>query len=430
MLNLVTLILQMAVVLGLCRLSGDLFLRIHQPRVNGEMFAGILLGPSLLGWVAPQLSRYLFPPSSFDFLNALGQLGVILFMFLAGLAIDPAELKSQAKATISTTIASIAAPMLLAFALAAYLYPRLASPGVNFVNFALLLGAAMTITAFPMLAKLLLERNMLSSALGTVAVGSACVAGVFTWCVLAYVVARIKNPQNKLGLYLTFIGILLFTAAMFYLVKPWLQRFGNLYRESGALSEKSMAVMMVIVVAASVCSGYLGLHPLFGAFLVGAVMPKANRFGAYVTGRLEVITTAVLLPLYLAFSGLRTNLLTLRGAQMWLITGLIIIVAILGKVATSALSGWASGMSWREAAGLGWLLNMRGLICLIVLNIGLDLKIINSTIFSMMVVMALVNTFLTLPMFDWFCPRQKAVEKTGETVPAAQFDSRTYASAD
>jgi K+:H+ antiporter len=430
MLNLVTLVLQMAVVLGLCRLVGDLFLKIHQPRVNGEMFAGILLGPSLLGWVAPQLSRYLFPPSSFDFLNALGQLGVVLFMFLAGLAIDPGELKSQAKATISVTIASIGAPMLLAFALAVYLHPRVASPGVSFVNFALLLGAAMTITAFPMLAKLLLERNMLSSPLGTVAVGSACVAGVFTWCVLAYVVARIKNPQNKLTLWLTFVGIVLFTAVMFYVVKPWLQRFGDLYREGGALNEKAMAMMMVIVVVASVCSGYLGLHPLFGAFLVGAVMPKTNRFGAYITSRLEVITTAVLLPLYLAFSGLRTNLLTLRGGQMWLITGLIVLVAILGKVVASALAGWASGMKLREAAGLGSLLNMRGLICLIVLNIGLDLKVLNSTIFSMMVVMALVNTFLTLPMFDWFCPRQAAVEKAVEVASAAQLGSRAYAPAD
>jgi Kef-type K+ transport system membrane component KefB len=184
------------------------------------------------------------------------------------------------------------------------------------------------------------------------------------------------------------------------------------------------------VVVASVCSGYLGLHPLFGAFLVGAVMPKTSGFGAYVASRLEVITVAVLLPLYLAFSGLRTNLLTLRGTQMWLITGLIVLVAILGKVVASALAGRAAGMSWREAAGLGSLLNMRGLICLIVLNIGLDLKIINSTIFSMMVVMALVNTFLTLPMFDWFCPRQSAAEKVDESVPAAALGSGAYAPAE
>jgi Kef-type K+ transport system membrane component KefB len=413
MLNLVTLVLQMAVILGLCRLVGDLFLKIGQPRVNGEMFAGILLGPSLLGWLAPQLSGYLFPRSSFDFLNALGQLGVILFMFLAGLSMNPGDLKSQAKSTISVTLASIGAPMLLAFALAAYLYPRLASPGVNFTNFALLLGAAMTITAFPMLAKLLLERDMLSSPMGTVAVGSACVAGVFTWCVLAYVVARIKNPGGKLGLYLTFAGILVFIAAMFYLAQPALARFGTLYQRGGGLNEKSMAVLMVIVFIACVISGYLGLHPLFGAFLVGAVMPKIEGFGGYVAGKLEVITTAVLLPLYLAFSGLRTNLLTLKGAQMWLLTGLIILVAILGKVVASALAGWASGMKLREAAGLGSLLNMRGLICLIVLNIGLDLKVFNSAIFSMMVVMALVNTFLTLPMFDWFCPRQPSGGNAG-----------------
>lgn len=159
-------------------------------------------------------------------------------------------------------------------------------------------------------------------------------------------------------------------------------------------------------------------------------MPKANRFGAYVTGRLEVIVGAVLLPLYLAFSGLRTNLLTLRGTEMWLITGLIVLVGILGKVVASALAGRAAGMNFREAAGLGSLLNMRGLICLIVLNIGLDLKIIDSTIFSMMVVMALVNTFLTLPMFDWFCPRKAVAEKTSDTALPAKFDSPSYVPAD
>jgi Kef-type K+ transport system membrane component KefB len=414
MLNLLALMLQMAVILIVCRLVGDLFLKIGQPRVNGEMFAGILLGPSLLGWVAPKVSHYLFAPASFDFLNALGQLGVVLFMFLAGLSIDPAEIKSQAKATTSITIASIGAPMLLAFALAAYLYPRVATPGVNFTNFALLLGAAMTITAFPMLAKLLLERNLLSSPMGTVAVGSSCVAGVFTWCVLAYIVASIKNPGSRLGLYLTFAGILLFTVAMFAVVQPRFNRFGEIYRQTGTLGEKPMAVMMVIVVIASVISGYLGLHPLFGAFLVGAVMPKSKGFGDFVSGKLAVITTAVLLPLYLAFSGLRTNLLTLRGVQMWLITGLIIAVALVGKVVASALAARASGMSLRQGFALGSLLNMRGLICLIVLNIGLDLKLINSAVFSMMVVMALVNTFLTPPMFNWFYPRQPAQEKDAD----------------
>jgi Kef-type K+ transport system membrane component KefB len=419
--NLVLLVLQITVVLIVCRLVGDLFLKIGQPRVNGEMFAGILLGPSLLGWVWPQGSHYLFPPSSIEFLNALGQLGVILFMFLAGLGINPGKLASQARATIAASIASILAPFLLAFALSSYLYPRLAPAGVGFTNFALLMGAGMTITAFPMLAKLLLERNILGTQLGTVAVACSCLAGVATWCILAYIVVLIKASQNKSMLYLTFAGIVFLFVGTFTLVKPLLQRFERQYRQEGVLGEKAMAIIMILTVAVAVCAGYLGLHPLFGAFLVGAAMPKGSRFVSYVTGRLEVITLSVLLPLYLAFSGLRTNVLTLRGAQMWLICGLIIVVGILGKVVASMLAAWASGMPWRESAGLGSLLNMRGLICLIVLNIGLDLKIFNTVIFSMMVVMALVNTLLTLPMFDWFCPREMFQETRGVGTP--QTDS-------
>jgi Kef-type K+ transport system membrane component KefB len=417
--NLTLLALQITVVLIVCRLVGDVFLKIGQPRVNGEMFAGVLLGPSLLGWVSPQISHYLFPPTSVEFLNVLGQTGVILFMFMAGLGINPAELASQARATITASIASIAVPILLAFAISVYLHPRLAPEGVSFTNFALLMGAGMTITAFPMLAKLLLERNILGTQMGTVAVACSCVAGVATWCILAYIVLLIK-AQAKFMLYLTFVGIILLFVAAFTVVKPLLRRLGDQYEQTGVLGEKPMAIVMIVTVAIAVCAGYLGLHPLFGAFLAGAAMPKGKRFIAYVTSRLEVITLSVLLPLYLAFSGLRTNVLTLRGVQMWLICGGVILVGILGKVVAPALAAWASGMPFREAAGLGSLLNMRGLICLIVLNIGLDLKVFNTPIFSLMVVMALVNTLLTLPMFDYFCPREMFQQASeGATVEPA-----------
>lgn len=402
--NLVLLVLQISVVLIVSRLVGDFFLKIGQPRVNGEMFAGILLGPSLLGWVWPQAAHYLFPANTFDLLNALGQMGVVLFMFLAGLGINPGSLSSKKGPTIAASLASILVPIALAFALATYVHPRYAPEGASFMNFALLLGAGMTITAFPMLAKLLLERDILGTQLGTVAVTCSCIAGVVTWCMLAYIVVMVK-AQSKAILYLTFAGIVALFAVMFTVVKPQMQRFERIFVANGMLAERPMAIMMIMVVMIATAAGYLGLHPLFGAFLVGAVMPKSNRFVAYVTSRLEVITLSLLLPLYLAFSGLRTNVLTIKGAQMWLVCGLIIVVGILGKVVASALAAWVGGMPIREAAGLGSLLNMRGLICLIVLNIGLDLKLFNTPIFSMMVVMALVNTLLPLPMFDFFCPR-------------------------
>ena len=229
---------------------------------------------------------------------------------------------------------------------------------------------------------------------------------------LAYIVVMVK-AQSRLTLYLTFAGIVALFVLMFTVVKPQMQRFERMFAANGILGEKPMAVMMILIVIIAAAAGYLGLHPLFGAFLVGAVMPKGNRFVAYVSSRLEVITLSLLLPLYLAFSGLRTNVLTIKGAQMWLVCGLIIVVGILGKVVASAIAAWMSGMPIREAAGLGSLLNMRGLICLIVLNIGLDLKLFNTPIFSMMVVMALVNTLLPMPMFDWFCPREMFVVSAG-----------------
>ena len=419
--NLVLLMLQITVVLIVSRIVGDLFLKIGQPRVNGEMFAGILLGPSLLGWVLPQAAHYLFPTTTFDFLNALGQLGVVLFMFLAGLGINPNSLASKKGPTIAASLASIVVPIALAFGLATYIHPRYAPEGASFMNFALLLGAGMTITAFPMLAKLLLERNILGTQLGTVAVACSCIAGVVTWCMLAYIVVMVK-AQSKLMLYLTFAGIVALFVVMFTLVRPQMKRFERLFTASGALGEMPMAIMMILIVIVAAAAGYLGLHPLFGAFLVGAVMPKGNRFIAYVTGRLEVITLSLLLPLYLAFSGLRTNVLTIKGAQMWLVCGLIIVVGILGKVVASAVAAWMAGMPIREAAGLGSLLNMRGLICLIVLNIGLDLKIFNTPIFSMMVVMALVNTLLPMPMFDWFCPREMFAKSANIEARMAPLD--------
>ncbi len=404
MLNLGTLVLQMTLILVACRLVGELFLKIRQPRVNGEMFAGILLGPSLLGLVAPHISAYVFPKPTLEFLNALGQMGVVIFMFLAGLEIDPEELKKQARAAASSSVISILAPFLLAYPLALYLYPRASSPDVKFMNFTLFLGAATSITAFPMLARILAERGILTSRLGVVSVASAAVAGVATWCMLAYIVLLIKSGKGGTGLLWTLIGIVAFLLAMFGVMKRLLGGYGSAFRKDGALSDRAMATMMILLLGAGICTGYLGLHPLFGAFVLGMVMPKDLPFVKYVRGRLETITLAVLLPLYFAFSGLRTNLGAVKGGQMWMWCGIIIAVAILGKVVAPMLAAWATGMPLRESAGLGALLNTRGLIALVVFNIGLDLKVISVPVFSMLVMMALVNTVLTTWLLDLFCP--------------------------
>jgi len=405
MLNLVTLVLQMALVLVVCRLAGELFLKIRQPRVNGEMFAGILLGPSLLGALAPHASAYIFPKTTLEFLNALGQIGVVIFMFLAGLEIDPDALKKQAASAATASIACVAAPFLLAYPLALYLVPRAAAPGTNLLNFTLFLGAATSITAFPMLARILAERGMLTSRLGLVSVAAAAVSGVATWCILAYIVLLIKSAKGGSALLWTVAGIVAFGVVMFGVVRPMLRVYGNAFLQNGGvLSERAMAALMILLVAAAVCTGYLGLHPLFGAFVLGMVLPKDLRFIHYVRGRLDTITLAVLLPLYFAFSGLRTNVLEVKGAQMWIWCALIVGIAILGKVVAPMLAAYLTGMPLRESAGLGALLNTRGLIALVVFNIGLDLKVISPALYAMLVMMALVNTILTTWLLDLFYP--------------------------
>lgn len=417
---LVILVLQIALVLGVCRLVGDLFLKIGQPRVNGEMFAGILLGPSLLGMVAPQISAYVFPKPTLGLLNALGQIGVVLYMFLAGLEIDPDELKKQMGAAAVSSLACVIAPFILAYPLAVYLFPRVAPRGATFFQFTLFLGAATSITAFPMLARILAERKILASRLGLVAVTASAVAGVVTWCILAYVVLVIKSANGGTGLVWTVAGIVAFTIAVFTVVRARLEGYGTSFKKKGVLSDRAMATMMILLLAGGVCTGYLGLHPLFGAFLVGMAMPKDAGFVQYVRDRLETITLTVLLPLYFAFSGLRTDLLTLRGAQMWLWCGIIIGVSLLGKLVAPMLAARAAGMPLGESAGLGALLNTRGLIALVVFNIGLDLKVISTPLFSMLVMMALVDTVLTTWLLDLFHPvaRVKVMRRKAPAVGA------------
>src|SRR5439155_15938519 len=206
--NLFTLVLQIAVILAVCRLVGTLFQKIQQPRVVGEMFAGIMLGPSLLGWIAPQLSAYLFPPTSLGFLNALSQVGVVIFMFLVGLGINPKELKEQWHAAVLTSHVSITAPFVLASFLSIYLYPKLSDDSVAFTSFALFMGAAMSITAFPVLARILTERDMLQSRLGTVAIACAAVDDVTGWCILAYIVLLIRSAHTATPIWLTVGGLI------------------------------------------------------------------------------------------------------------------------------------------------------------------------------------------------------------------------------
>jgi Kef-type K+ transport system membrane component KefB len=414
MLNLPLLLVQVAVILIVARLVGLLFRKIHQPQVMGEMVAGILLGPSLLGWVAPAVTLALFPPESLGYLNALSQIGLLLFMFLVGLELDPQILRGRGHAAVVTSHVSILAPFFLGTLLALFLYPRLSDDSVPYVHFALFLGIAMSITAFPVLARILTERNLLRTPLGSLTIACAAVDDVTGWCVLAGVVILVRADDGVMPLWLTLAGSAVYIVAMLFVIRPLLGRLETIYKQRGKLSHDVMAIIFLLVLVSGLITEWLGIHALFGAFLAGAIMPKNYRFVHTLTEKLEDVAVVLLLPLFFAFTGLRTSIGLISGAEMWFFCALIILVAIMGKFGGSTIAARVSGIPWREASALGILMNTRGLMELVVLNIGLEIGVLSPAMFTMMVIMALTTTFMTSPLlqrvyFGTFRPEETAV---------------------
>ena len=399
--HLPTLLIQIGVILLVARIVGWIFRKIHQPQVMGEMVAGILLGPSLLGWLAPNVSAALFPPESLGFLNSLSQIGLLLFMFLVGLELDPLMLRGRGHAAIVTSHVSILAPFFLGTLLALYLYPRLSDDSVTFTNFALFVGTAMSITAFPVLARILAERNLLRTRLGTVTIACAAVDDVTGWCILAGVVLLVRATEGSIPLWLTLFGSVVFIVVMLFATRPLLSKLERIYHQRGKLGQDVMALVFLLVLLSGLVTEWLGIHALFGAFLVGVIMPKHHGFVHALTEKLEDTAVVLLLPLFFAFTGLRTSIGLVSGAEMWFYCVLIIFVAIAGKFGGSTIAARISGMPWREAGAIGILMNTRGLMELVLLNIGLDIGVLSPALFTMLVLMALITTFMTAPLLQW-----------------------------
>jgi Kef-type K+ transport system membrane component KefB len=406
-LNLFHLVLQIAVILVAARLVGFLFQKINQPQVMGEMVAGILLGPSLLGWLAPGVSAALFHPSSLSYLNALSQVGLVVFMFVVGLALKPSELHGYGHAAVLTSHVSIVAPFCLGGLTALYLYPRLSDDGVTFTGFALFMGAAMSITAFPVLARILSERGLVRSRMGTLAIACAAVDDVTGWCILAYIVVLVRVTHATRPAWVTIGGSILYVLIMLFVVRRILPAFEREFRKRNTLSDNLIAVIVVLVLASALATEWLGIHLLFGAFLMGAIMPKAPEFTRYLLHKFESVTVVLLLPLFFAYTGLRTRIGVGGGRAVWLYSAIVIVVAITGKLGGSMFAARLAGMPWREAASLGILMNTRGLMELVILNIGLDIGVISPAMFSIMVLMALVTTFMTTPLLEWVYPARR-----------------------
>ncbi|HEY7090135.1 MAG TPA: cation:proton antiporter, partial [Tepidisphaeraceae bacterium] len=400
-----TLLLQLALILALSRFVGWVFAYFRQPQVVGEMVAGIMLGPSVLGLLAPDLAKSIFPAESVQYLSVLSQIGVIFFMFLVGLELDPKLLRNRGHTALVVSHVSIVAPFLLGAALTLYLYPRLFndSPLMNFTSVALFMGAAMSITAFPVLARILTERNIHKTNVGAVAITCAAVDDVTAWCMLAFVVGIARADGIAPGIRTAVLSVV-YVALMFVLVRPFLRRIQGLYERRGHLTQTLVAVVFLLALLSAFATEWIGIHALFGAFLMGAIMPKGTKFVRALSEKLEDYTVVFLLPIFFAFTGLRTQIGLLNNADLWFDTALIIAVACLGKFGGSALAGRACGLGWREASTVGILMNTRGLMELVILNIGLQEGVITPAVFAMMVIMALVTTALTTPILFWVFP--------------------------
>ncbi len=384
--------------------------RIGQPPVIGEVIAGILLGPSLLGdW-----SSMIVSEDAVEVLTMIAQLGVILYMFVIGLELDAGLLGKRVHSTVAISHASIIAPFLLGSALALFLYERLSTSDVPFTSFSLFLGVAMAVTAFPVLARILTDRGLSKTPIGLVALACAATDDATAWCLLAFVVgvARARVDESLM----VAVWAVAYVAAMLLVVRPVLLRL--LPRGDAPVRRSTLGVVFALLLLSALATEAIGIHALFGAFLFGAIIPHDSPVARTLGQKLEDVVTLVLLPAFFAVTGMKTQVGLVEGVEAWLILGLIVAVATLGKVGGTMAAARLTGMSWRDSAALGALMNTRGLMGLIVLKQGLDMKVISPTLFTMMVLMALVTTVATAPALHFLlAARSPSPENTESGAP-------------
>ncbi len=393
------LLAQIITIVLVARFFGWLCVKIGQPAVIGEMIAGIILGPSFIGLHFPEFSATLFPGHSMDNLKFLSQVGLILFMYIVGMEVDLKILQKQAHDAVVISHASIIFPFALGFGLAYFIYSSLAPANVEFISFSLFIGIAMSITAFPVLARIVQERGIQKTKLGTIVITCAAADDITAWCILAAVIAIVKAGSFASSLYVIVLAMA-YVFLMIKLVRPFLRRISELYPNRETLSKPIIAVFLLVLILSSYLTEIIGIHALFGAFMAGAIMPDNIRFREIFIEKVEDVAMILFLPLFFVFTGLRTEIGLINDIELWKVTGWIILVAVTGKFAGSAIAARFVGQSWKDSLTIGALMNTRGLMELVVLNIGYDLGVLSPEIFSMMVIMALVTTFMTGPALD------------------------------
>ena len=416
------LLAQIVTIILVARIFGWICKKIGQPSVIGEIIAGIVLGPSLVGMYFPEFSAALFPPQSLGNLNFLSQIGLILFMFIVGREIDVNVLKNKAHDAVVISHASIIVPFSLGMGLAYFIYQSFAPVGVRFTSFGLFIGISMSITAFPVLARIVQERGIHKTRLGTIVITCAAADDITGWSILAAVIAIAKAGSFVSSLYTILLAVG-YVFLMIKIVRPFLKRVGDLHASSANLSKSIVAIFIVTLILSSWITEIIGIHALFGAFMAGAIMPTNQKFRNIFIEKIEDIALVLLLPLFFVFTGLRTEIGLLNDVYLWKITGLIILVAITGKFIGSALAAKFVRQSWKDSLTIGALMNTRGLMELVVLNIGYDLGILTPKVFAMMVIMALVTTFMTGPALDLinWAFKSKAEDKINEISRISKF---------
>lgn len=396
---LAVLLAQIATIIFVARVFGWVCTKIGQPVVIGEMIAGIMLGPSFVGMHFPEFSAALFPKASLGNLQFVSQIGLILFMYIVGMEISLKTLKDKAYDAVIISHASIFIPFTLGVGLSYFLYAEFAPANVPFSVFALFSGVAMSITAFPVLARIVQERGLNKTKLGTISLTCAAADDVSAWCILAALIAFVKAGTFINGLF-TIVMAIAYVFFMIRVVRPFLQRISEKHNTVETVTRPVIAIFFLTLILSAYVAEIIGIHALFGAFMAGAIMPDNENFRKIFIDKVQDVALVLLLPLFFVFTGLRTQIGLLNDPYLWQITALIIFVAVLGKFAGSALAAKCVGQSWKDSLSIGALMNTRGLMELVVLNIGYDLGVISAEIFAMMVIMAIVTTCMTGPALD------------------------------
>ncbi|GAA4308243.1 cation:proton antiporter [Compostibacter hankyongensis] len=391
------LLLQLVIIIGAARILGYLFKKIGQPAVTGEILAGILLGPSFLGACFPAFSGFLFPAASLGNLQLLSRIGLILFMFIIGMELNLKMLKRRAGDTAMISYAGILLSFVLGVGLARYLYPRFVYGAVSFPALALFLGICMSVTAFPVLARIVQERELSRTKTGSLALGSAAVSNIVTWCLLAIMIAFIK-AGSLYGAGYTILLAVIYVTAMLKLIRPFLKRLGDIYSNRENFGKPVVAVFFLTLAGSAYISEAIGIHVLFGAFLAGVIMPVNVNFRRIFIEKIEDVALVLLLPLFLLYTGLRTHTGILASGLAWTALTWMLLTAVAGKLLGTALAARFTGQRWRESFMTGTLMNTRGLVELVVLNIGYDLGVLPPALFTLMVIITLITTLMTAPL--------------------------------